>query len=383
MTAAGGALVVAVGATVAATTSGGHETLSNAAENGRAVSPQHKAARPAAPLRLVSVTPADRASGVNGASPIRVTFSAKLAADSPLPSLSPRIGGNWQISGDSAVFTPTAGYAPGTRVTVRVPGGIRSAAGEQAGAGGVLAGGHKVRFTTGSYSALRLQQLLAQLGYLPLTWTPASGTTVAATDANAQLSAAYSPPATFSWQGSYPSELTRQWREGASSEIVTGAVEAFQSNQGLTMDGVAGPEVWSHLLKAVAKGANNPNGYSYAVTDQNSPETLTLYHNGRRVLKTFVNTGIAGRGTQDGTFPVYLRYDVTQMKGTNPDGSKYNDTVYYVSYFNGSDAVHYFPRYSYGSNQSLGCVELPLNPAKTAYKYLTYGSLVSVIGPEA
>jgi hypothetical protein len=30
-----------------------------------------------------------------------------------------------------------------------------------------------VTFTTGKYSTLRLQQLLAQLGYLPLTWTPA------------------------------------------------------------------------------------------------------------------------------------------------------------------------------------------------------------------
>jgi hypothetical protein len=29
----------------------------------------------------------------------------------------------------------------------------------------------QVSFTTGAYSATRLQQLLAQLGYLPLNWT--------------------------------------------------------------------------------------------------------------------------------------------------------------------------------------------------------------------
>ena len=51
-----------------------------------------------------------------------------------------------------------------------------------------------------------------------------------------------------------------------------------------------------------------------------------------------------------------------------------------MSYFNGGDAVHYFPRGSYGSEQSLGCVELPYSAAKRAYPYLTYGSLVSVIG---
>jgi lipoprotein-anchoring transpeptidase ErfK/SrfK len=83
----------------------------------------------------------------------------------------------------------------------------------------------------------------------------------------------------------------------------------------------------------------------------------------------------------DGTYPVYLRFYFTYMKGTNPDGTPYDDPVYYVSYFNGGDAVHYFPRGGYGYNQSLGCVELPWHQASEAYPYLTYGSLVTVIGP--
>ena len=44
----------------------------------------------------------------------------------------------------------------------------------------------------------------------------------------------------------------------------------------------------------------------------------------------------------DGTFPVYLKYYFTYMDGTNPDGSKYHDPVYYANYFNGGDAVHEF-----------------------------------------
>ena len=52
-----------------------------------------------------------------------------------------------------------------------------------------------------------------------------------------------------------------------------------------------------------------------------------------------------------------------------------------MSYFNGGDAVHYFSRGGYGYSQSLGCVELPGDAAKKAYPYLTYGSLVTVIGP--
>ncbi len=75
---------------------------------------------------------------------------------------------------------------------------------------------------------------------------------------------------------------------------------------------------------------------------------------------------------------MYLRYYFQVMNGTNPDGSKYSDPVYFVSYFNGGDAVHYFPRGTYGWPQSLGCVELPYTAAEHAYPYLTYGSLVTV-----
>jgi hypothetical protein len=77
---------------------------------------------------------------------------------------------------------------------------------------------------------------------------------------------------------------------------------------------------------------------------------------------------------------VYLRYRFQIMRGTNPDGSSYADPVEYVAYFDGGDAVHYFPRGSYGSPQSLGCVELPITAAARAWPYLTYGSLVTVAG---
>ena len=56
----------------------------------------------------------------------------------------------------------------------------------------------------------------------------------------------------------------------------------------------------------------------------------------------------------------------------------YADPVSWVSYFTGGSAVHYISRGSYGSPQSLGCVELPLDAAKAAYLYLPYGTLVTV-----
>jgi peptidoglycan hydrolase-like protein with peptidoglycan-binding domain len=341
--------------------------------------------RPAGPLQVLSVTPAAGATGVNGAAPIRVQFSAPLAASTPMPALWPHITGSWQVEGDTAVFTPASGYFQNTHVTLTIPGGpdgMTSAGRASAGTGGLLASTVTQSFTTGSFTTLRLQQLLSQLGYLPLTWTPNSTAGLSPSNANAELAAAYQPPAgTFSWTGDYPPDLTDQWKAGSANMLDVGAVRAFESVAGLTMDGYAGHTVWSDLLSAVANGKLNPNGYTYTLTSQALPETIKIWHNGRLVLQSAANTGIPASPTADGTFPVYLRYYFQVMQGTNPDGSQYADPVYYVSYFNGGDAVHYFSRGGYGYNQSLGCVELPWDAAKKAYPYLTYGSLVTVIGP--
>ena len=65
-----------------------------------------------------------------------------------------------------------------------------------------------------------------------------------------------------------------------------GAIRAFESVSGMTMDGIAGNTVWSHLFTAVATDKTNPDGYTYALASQHYPETLTVWHNGRVVLKT-------------------------------------------------------------------------------------------------
>ena len=384
LTAGSAAMVLVAGVAIVAFASPGSHAAPASPAQAAAVAKQDQ---PAVALQMLSVTPAAGAKGVNGAAPIRVQFSAPLAANTPMPTLSPHITGSWQVEGDTAVFTPAVGYLQDSKVKLTIPGGpngMISVGGASAGAGGLLASNVTQTFTTGSFSTLRLQELLSQLGYLPLTWTPKSKTVISPSNANAELAAAYHAPAgTFSWKSGYPSALTNQWKAGSANILDVGAVRAFESVTGLTMDGVAGKTVWSDLFTAVAKGKNNPNGYTYALASQYSPETITIWHNGHVVLKSLVNTGIAASPTVDGTFPVYLRFYFSYMKGTNPDGTKYDDPVYYANYFNGGDAVHQFARGSYGWYQSLGCVELPWDAAKTAYSYLSYGSLVTVTGPVA
>jgi peptidoglycan hydrolase-like protein with peptidoglycan-binding domain len=385
--------VVLVAGVVVALTLSSAGPARSAAALGTPVANSHATSHPAShrptalpkPLQVMSVTPGNGAGAVSGQDPVQVVFSAALAQSSPLPTFSPAVPGSWQAGHDGAmVFTPTTPIAPATRETLSIPAG---SSGVRSAKGGLLAKPETVQFETAGWSTLRLEQLLSQLGYLPLTWTPASSPTGHPTTSptslsySAQLADVYSPPAgTFSWQPGYPSALTSQWAQGTSSTILTGALMAFQAVHGLTMDGVAGSATWQAVLNAAVNGQDNPNGYTYAYASKAIPETLTIYHDGRMVMHVLANTGIAAAPTADGTYPVYLRYRNQIMKGTNPDGTKYADPVQFVAYFNGGDAVHYFPRYSFGYPQSLGCVELSLSDAAQAWPYLTYGSLVTVAG---
>ena len=383
------AAVIVAGCAFAATSAhaAGQENLANTGDSKQLSKPAASTtpSAKAAPLRLLSVSPAGGTHAANGGAPVTLTFSSALAPATPLPTLSPKIAGSWQVSGATATFTPSSGYLPDTKVTLSVPAGMDGAS---AGAG-TLNQASRVTFTTGSYSTLGLQQILTQLGYLPFTWTPAASGTDGAASApvslNQEVSTAYAPAAgTFTFKPGYPSQLTSQWKVGADNMLDQGAIRAFESNEGLTMDGVAGPDVWADLLTAAAKNQVNPNGYTYALASQDSPhESLKVWHNGKLILNTPANTGIPGANTADGTFPVYERLQFQIMKGTNPDGSKYADPVYWISYFDGGDAVHYFDRPAYGYYQSLGCVELQWSPAKFIWPYLTYGTLVTVTGPVA
>jgi peptidoglycan hydrolase-like protein with peptidoglycan-binding domain len=344
--------------------------------------PISKGATLPGPFRVVSVTPSPGDRHADGSDPVQVTYSAPLAAGSPLPTITPSVSGSWRATADTWTFTPAVPFTPSTKITVTVPAGTRSSQGH------TLARTMAADFTTRSYSPMGLAALLGQLGYMPGSWhQPNLGIQLAshfassATRAAGVRALAYDPPpGTIAWAQGYPASLSALWRQGSYNVVLKGAVMAFQSEHDLTINGKVDAAVWNALFKASAAGENNTNGYTYAVASKHSPETLTIYHNGQVVMRSLANTGIPEAPTADGSFPVYERFLNTIMSGTNPDGSHYSDPVKYVSYFNGGDAVHYFARGAYGFQQSLGCVELPLDAAAKAFPYLTYGSLVTVTG---
>jgi len=288
-----------------------------------------------------------------------------------MPTLSPDVPGRWAALSPSLVqYEASEPLVPGTVETITVPGGVDGMVGSR---GQHLAATVTSSFTVAPGSTLRLQQMLADLGYLPLTFTPASPLTSPTQESSAQIG-------TFTWRWpNLPASLTSLWTPGTYSVITKGAVMNFESQHALKVDGVAGPAVWSAVLQAVESGQGNTLPYDYVFVSQALPESATVYENGAPVYQTVVNTGIGAAPTAEGTFPVYARYTVTTMRGTNPDGSHYVDPgIKWVSYFNGGDALHAFPRASYGFPQSLGCVEMPLANAAIVFPLTPLGTLVTV-----
>jgi peptidoglycan hydrolase-like protein with peptidoglycan-binding domain len=332
--------------------------------------PAVEAAAHEGPFTVASTTPVAGASGVPTDATISVEFSLPLGAHSPTPTLTPAVAGVWhQITPDTFAFVASAPFVPSATETVTIPGG---AGGVTSAGGKTLAASATATFTVAAGSTLRLQQLLAQLGYLPVSFTPAHPLSAPQESAQAQ-------EGSFNWRWTEPATLVSLWTVGTANQITKGAVMAYESQHNMKTDGAAGPAVWAQLLSDAEAGTVSPAPYNYVYVSKSLPETTTVYSNGAAVYSTRANTGVPAAPTASGTFPVYLRYKVTTMSGTNPDGSKYVDPgIPWVSYFNGGDALHGYVRGSYGYPQSVGCVELPPANAAVVYPYTPIGTLVTV-----
>ncbi len=323
------------------------------------------------PLEVLGTSPANQASNVSPAATIEVDLSSPLANSSPMPTLAPLIAGSWsQIAPGKLQFQPTESLVPGSSETLTIPPGPQGVIGTY---GQELTNSYTTSFNVADGSALRLQELLAELGYLPLSFTPIGGPVNPQDLALPQLGS-------FNWKWpNLPVSLTSLWTQGSYNEITKGAVMSFESQHGLAVDGIAGPLVWSALLSAINSGAGDTAPYGYVYVSKALPETATIYQNGNAVFSTPVNTGVPGAVTPDGTFTVYERFVSTTMSGTDPNGVKYVDPgIPWVSYFYQGDALHGYVRAQYGFPQSNGCVEMPPANAKIVWPMTPIGTLVTV-----
>lgn len=208
--------------------------------------------------------------------------------------------------------------------------------------------------------------------------------------------------------------------------FILGALYNFERSNGLPVR--PGRYGWKKLPEKVKQliqsnqYVDDPNPWTWVLVKRGySSETATLYRSVSSdsgfsmdpVFTTAVNTGVFN-GTPLGTWPVYLRYKVTSMRGSmvvsvpqnkvseyqldHENGASwkslgvsfrgnvmvhkihYDDHgIKWVSYFHRGDALHYFPRKTYGWPQSAGCVEMPEKAAKKMWNDIGYGTLVSIV----
>ncbi len=362
-------------------TSPGHSGSTDASSSGRHHSGSGSGSDSGGPhgFFLKSSVPSPGAQDVAANATISLTFSSPVSLRAAsAPTLSPMIAGKWvQTNATTLVYDLDSPLIPASQEVVTIPDGTK---GLHSVGGAVLSSSSSdsVTFDVADGSTLRLQQLLAGLNYLPLGFTPTG-------PAPPRADLAEDEAGTFSWRWpNLPTELTSQWTQGSENEITKAAVEAFETQNNLGVDGVAGPAVWTALINDTINNDADATPYVYVLVNKVLPENLTLWNNGAaQYVGVPVNTGAPGADTVDGTYAVFEHVRYSDMKGTNPDGSTYNDpNVPYASYFNGGDALHGFIRASYGSPQSNGCVEMSYADAALVWPLTPIGTLVTVEGPD-
>jgi peptidoglycan hydrolase-like protein with peptidoglycan-binding domain len=336
------------------------------------------AATPLPPTRLVALPPRKI---VNGTQPLSVTLSAPVAPGSapvapgsPPPTLRPAVAGTWATVGDSEVFTPASTLQPCSTYTLTVWANTFAVEHSRLG----------TRRTLGLQVACppiaALQQALARLGYLGASFRSFYGVHISSGRETRQEAAgrAFHPP-----RGRLvPDPSTAPAvQTGKLDEVTKGALEVYQADRGLEPTGEPNYATWASLLASETADRRNPKPYTWVSVSESIPESLQVHRGDRVVFSTPANTGVPGAETAQGVFAIFARDVSTTMTGTDPDGTHYvAPDVPWVNYFNGGDAVHGYPRASYGSPQSNGCVELPIEAAHTVYGMLSIGDIVEVGG---
>jgi len=294
---------------------------------------------------------------ISSHSSLTVQFSQGVAGNPTFrPTITPHVAGSWSAASPySETFTPSgSGFAPGARLT------LHDAAIWQS------TGTHTRTLSVAPVAQGRIDEVLAQLGYLPLVFTPA---------APAAPNITTTVPGAFTWAyHNIPVDLRHTWLHQRSI-MRAGALSAFASDHGLWSTDAS--VLWPALVQALTHHTRNRFGYSFVRVYRSLPEYLVVWHNGAYVDREPVNTGIASRPTNHGIFPIYLRQASGTMTGTNPDGSHYNDSgIRWISYFSDGDALHQFSRGVYGYPQSLGCVEMSNASAYRVWRLTELGTLV-------
>jgi peptidoglycan hydrolase-like protein with peptidoglycan-binding domain len=329
---------------------------------------------PAPPLTPTRLTALPHETVTDGTAPLRVRLSGPPAASSPLPVLRPAVAGKWSIVEDSEIFTPVSTLEPCSTYELTVWADTTATGYAR------LGKRRTITLHVACPSITALQQGLARLGYIGARFRSSFGVHVKSGPETRAEAAhrAYHPP--HGKLDPDPSDAPPV-QDGQMDAVTRGALTVFQEDHGIAPDETPESKTWASLLAALTLGHRDPQPYTWVSVSESIPETLEVHRGEDVAFSTPANTGVAGAETAQGVFPIYSRLTSTTMTGEDVDGEKYKvEDVPWVNYFNGGDAVHGYPRASYGFPQSNGCVELPIEASHTVFGMLRLGDIVDVQG---
>lgn len=157
--------------------------------------------------------------------------------------------------------------------------------------------------------------------------------------------------------------------DGYYASATTFAVEAFQKQESLSRDGVAGPQTLKALQAASApspryKGAGNHVEINIA------KQLLYLVSDGLAARTIAISSAGPGHYTPTGSYKIY-------RKETMSWSIPYSSWMPYASYFTGGFAIHGYPDVPVYP-ASHGCVRVPESFMKEVYSFDSYGTPVII-----
>ena len=164
-----------------------------------------------------------------------------MAADSPAPRLTPQIPGSWQAIDPYVLQFRPAGHLPlFTTVHLSIPAGSAGAHGRD---GSRLVVRYSTAFTVGGASSvLRLQQLLAELGYLPVRFRPRA-TSVSPTSAPTPTPGMTTTAASGASGGSSPTAQPSGSAQASASPSAAASASPSAAASATAAAGVSPPAV--------------------------------------------------------------------------------------------------------------------------------------------
>jgi lipoprotein-anchoring transpeptidase ErfK/SrfK len=157
--------------------------------------------------------------------------------------------------------------------------------------------------------------------------------------------------------------------DGLYGYRTTQAVMAFQAWEGLTRDGVAGPQTKAALAKA-SRPEPFGSGPSKRVEVDRARGVALLIRKNRVVRAIHVSSGAGANATPPGTYKIF-------RKELRSWSVPFQVWLPYASYFNNGIAFHEYPDVP-AYPASHGCVRVPAPEAPVVYEFAAIGTTVIV-----